>query len=116
MAAGALLTALLCAPLPAEGGSPFDGYWRVMIRSAAEHCKAAGYGLRIRNGLVSYLGLAPIRVQGRVDHRGRVNVRLHGGDRWAEAAGHLKKNSGAGTWRGRSQHRLCTGRWWARRN
>ena len=117
LALGALLAALAGTPGPAQAGSPFDGRWLVVIRSAAGACDTAGgYALHIRNGRVSYRGLAPISVRGRVDRRGRVTVRLHGGDRWAQAAGRLSKNAGTGTWHGRSHRRACTGRWRARRH
>jgi len=116
MVLGALLAALVCAPGPAQARSPFDGRWLVVIRSVTGACDTAGgYALHIRNGQVSYRGLAPISVRGRVDRRGRVVVRLHGGDRWAQAAGRLSKSAGAGTWRGRSNRRACAGRWRAQR-
>ena len=101
----------------AQARSPFDGRWLVVIRSPLKHCHAsANYTLRIRNGRVTYRGLAPLRVHGRVDRRGKVVVRLSGGGQSARAAGRLWKHTGTGIWRGRKYQRTCRGKWWAKRH
>jgi len=116
MALATLLAAFAGAAIPAEARSPFDGRWRVVIRSAIGNCDAAGsYPLIIRNGLVAYRGIVPVVIRGRVDRQGRVALRLDGGSRWARAAGKLSKFAGAGTWRGRWRRHACAGRWWAQR-
>lgn len=102
---------------PAVAHSPYDGRWRVTIRSRAGHCKAAAghYTLSIHDGLVSYRGLMPVWVRGAVDRQGRVRVSLSGGTQRAYAAGRLFGNRGIGSWRGRSRQGLCAGLWWAQR-
>jgi hypothetical protein len=112
-----LLAVMIAAPVgQADARSPFDGRWHVMIRSLAGPCASSGrYSLLIRDGLISYGGLAPIDVRGRVDRRGHVMVQLNGGDQFARGAGRLFKASGSGTWRGRSRRHACSGRWWAER-
>jgi hypothetical protein len=102
---------LASACLPAQARSPFDGRWLVMIRSATGQCAVGGYAVSIRNGDISYPGFTVLTIRGRVDRKGRITVRLNGGQSWAQAVGRLSGRSGTGTWRGRWQQRPCVGRW-----
>jgi hypothetical protein len=116
LALGAMVAVLAGTAGAAQARSPFDGRWLVVIRSPSKYCQeSSSYTLRIRDGLVSYLGLAPLQVRGRVDREGKVLVRLSGAGQWAQAAGRLWKEGGTGIWRGRKQRRACEGQWWARR-
>jgi hypothetical protein len=102
---------LAVAPAAGHAASPFDGRWTVTIRGLGNCDSGGSYSLRIRDGLVSYSGFAPVRVHGRVDRNGKVMLLLDGGQRWARAAGLLFRGSGGGTWRGQAKRRACAGLW-----
>lgn len=111
-----IIGSLAATAATAQPRAPYDGRWMVVIRSVSGPCvSSGGYALSIRNGAVSYAGILPIDVRGRVDRLGRVMVDLSGGSERAHAAGRLFKTAGTGTWRGRSRQRACSGKWWAQR-
>jgi hypothetical protein len=102
--------------VPAHARSPFDGRWYVVIRTVIGSCMpTVGYKVLVRNGKVFYDG-GGVRVGGRIDDTGRVNVGIRALQRWAHALGRVSRHSGGGTWRGTADGQVCSGRWQAHRS
>jgi hypothetical protein len=112
-----VLATLLASAGPAQSRTIFDGPWSVMIiTERGETCdRAYAYPIRIENGAVHYAGDFGIHLSGRVARNGAVRVIVASGGRRAEGVGRLSRNSGSGTWRGRSANAQCSGRWQAQR-
>jgi len=116
LAALALAGALLSLPGASARTATFDGNWSVLVITESGTCDAAyRYGVSVENGAVRYRGESGIDVQGSVDDRGRVRVRIGRGEQSAEGVGQLSAASGSGTWSGRSSANRCAGRWEAER-
>jgi hypothetical protein len=107
------------APYPtgtAYARTIYDGAWSVLIVTMSGSCDPSyRYGLLINDGIVSYDGIAPITMQGRVTPKGAVRVILQSGGQWADGSGKLTRNRGAGVWRGQGVSSACTGTWLAER-
>lgn len=94
----------------------FDGQWSVLVVTESGTCdRAYRYPVRVVNGRVIYSGEASIEVSGRVDPGGGVRVSIGRGDQSAIGSGRLRRDSGSGTWRGRSPSAACAGSWTAER-
>jgi hypothetical protein len=117
IASSVVLAASLALAYEARSRTIFDGPWSVLIiTERGDICdRAYRYPVRIQNGLVRYEGDFSIDLSGRVAPSGAVRVRIARGNRSADGVGRLSKNSGAGTWQGRSSRGQCSGRWQAER-
>ena len=99
-----------------EARTPFDGSWSVLVITQAGDCdRAYRYEVRIENGAMRHGGQESIELTGRVHPDGRVQVTVGRGDQSASGTGRMSQTSGAGTWRGRSGQKQCSGRWEAER-
>ena len=84
LAAGAL------APQSAAARTNFDGSWSVLIQTNSGQCdRGYRYGLTIRDGQVFYEGSASVNVDGQVNRKGAVRVRLWAGSQSANGTGRL---------------------------
>ncbi|HEY2137176.1 MAG TPA: hypothetical protein VGH49_14895 [Xanthobacteraceae bacterium] len=109
-------TALLLLGGAAAGAASFEGKWSVVIMTDQGSCDAAyRYPLRIENGVVRYEGDPDIKVSGKVDDKGAVQVAISRGAQHAEGSGRLNGDAGSGTWSGASTTDRCEGRWEAER-
>jgi hypothetical protein len=96
--------------------APFDGDWTVVIWTKRGECDPGyRYEVRVENGAIAYRGPEAIDVSGRVDTIGTVSVGVRRGDQYANGAGRLARNSGRGTWAGKSTSGECSGVWEAER-
>ena len=112
----ALAAVVLIGAESAAARTPFDGNWSVSIWTDRGGCdRGYRYELRIANGRVSYGGEGSFEVSGRVDGRGRVQVRVSRGNQSANGSGRLSARHGRGTWRGQSSASACSGWWEAER-
>lgn len=101
------------APKAAAVATPFDGNWSVLIVTEKGSCdKAYQYPVVIREGAVLYGGKSGFSVEGRVDAKGAVRVRIAYGGQAADGVGRLALKSGSGTW---TAGTACNGRWKAER-
>ena len=114
-----LATLLALAPYPtgtAYARTIYDGAWSVLIVTMSGSCDPSfRYGLLINDGIVTYDGIAPITMQGRVTPKGAVRVILQSAGQWADGSGKLTRNRGAGVWRGQGMSSACAGTWQAER-
>lgn len=109
----ALAATTVAAPKLAAAATPFDGNWSVLIVTDKGTCdKAYRYPVVIREGAVLYGGKSGFAVQGRVDPKGALSVRISYGGQAADGVGRLALKSGSGTW---AAGTACTGRWQAER-
>jgi hypothetical protein len=103
----------VAAPKAAAAATSFDGNWSVLIVTDKGTCdKAYRYPVVIRSGAVLYGGRSGFAVDGRVDAKGVVRVRIAYGGQAADGVGRLALKSGSGTW---TAGTACTGRWQAER-
>jgi hypothetical protein len=94
----------------------YDGAWSVLIVTRSGSCDPSyRYGVQINGGLVTYDGIAPITLQGRVTPKGAVRVIVSAGSQWADGSGRLNRNQGGGIWKGQSASSTCAGVWQAER-
>ncbi len=119
--AGLLTTTLALAGAGALGPvyaqSPYDGPWSVVITTQGGACQGSvRYGVEISNGVVVNPTGGTVDVQGRVNPRGAVQVRVSAGNQWAVGSGRLGRVSGGGVWRGQSASGPCEGTWAAQRS
>jgi hypothetical protein len=106
-------TAPVAAPKATAAATSFDGNWSVLIVTDKGTCdKAYRYPVVIRSGAVLYGGRSGFAVDGRVDAKGVVRVRIAYGGQAADGVGRLALKSGSGTW---TAGTACTGRWKAER-
>jgi hypothetical protein len=100
----------------ADAQTRYDGRWSVLIITDKGACdRAYRYSVRIERGQIVYGGEAGVQFTGRVDGRGRLRARISRGQSSAQGSGRMSKDSGAGTWNGRSPTTQCSGRWEAER-
>jgi len=113
---GLAIFAVSLAAERAWAQSNYDGAWSVLIVTETGECdRAYRYGIRIANGQIHYGGEAGVQFTGRVERNGQLTATVHRGQQSATGSGRLSGNSGAGTWRGRSDTGGCAGRWEAER-
>jgi hypothetical protein len=92
----------------------FDGRWSVIISTRSGSCDPQyRFGVRIINGNITYEGGGAANAQGRVSPSGTVAVSLSSGSQAASGQGHLSRDYGTGTWRGRGTAGVCSGTWQA---
>jgi hypothetical protein len=112
-----LLAAVCVASLPttAPARTPYDGSWSVLIVTQRGTCdRAYRYGVTISDGVVRYDG-GVVNLSGRVASSGAVRVTVSSGSAYANGTGRLSRNSGRGSWSGRSGSDGCSGYWEAER-
>src|SRR3954469_24581587 len=112
-----LLAAVCVASLPttAPARTPYDGSWSVLIVTQRGTCdRAYRYGVTISDGVVRYDG-GVVNLSGRVASSGAVRVTVSSGSAYANGTGRLSRNSGRGSWNGRSGSDACSGYWEAER-
>jgi hypothetical protein len=110
------LGSIACTTGAAVARSIYDGPWSVLILTASGSCEPSyRYGVLINDGVVTYDGIAPISLQGRVTPKGMVRVIVQGGGQYADGAGKLTRNRGVGIWRGQAMGSTCAGTWQAER-
>lgn len=103
------------AATAAPARTVYDGNWSVLIVTHSGTCdRAYRYGVQIADGNVVYDG-GMVNFAGRVAPNGAVRVIVSAGDQRADGSGRLSRNSGQGTWRGRSSSGACAGTWTAER-
>lgn len=113
---GCLTLASALAPAPAAARTPYDGNWSVLIVTNSGPCdRGYRYGLSIRDGRVSYEGSAAVNVDGWVNGKGAVRVRVWAGSQGATGFGRLGRDYGDGSWRGTGSSGTCRGTWTAER-
>jgi hypothetical protein len=101
---------------PALAQKNFDGAWSVLIITDSGECdRAYRYGVRIAGGRILYDGEAGISFTGRVGTDGRLTATVSRGSQVASGSGRLSRDSGEGTWSGKSPTGRCSGRWEAER-
>jgi hypothetical protein len=94
----------------------YDGAWSVLIVTMSGSCDPSyRYGVRINDGIVTYDGIAPIDMRGRVTPKGAVRVIVQSGSQWADGTGKMTRNRGGGIWRGQGMGSACAGTWQAER-
>jgi hypothetical protein len=94
----------------------YDGAWSVLIVTMSGSCDSSyRYGVQINDGLVTYDGVAPITLQGRVTAKGAVRVIVTAGSQYADGSGKLTRNRGGGLWKGQGTNSVCAGTWQAER-
>jgi hypothetical protein len=100
----------------AQARTPYDGGWSVVIAGRAGACAGSSYrfAIQIINGIIRYGG-GDAQFSGRVSPNGAVSVGVRAGDQVAVGGGRLSRNTGAGSWRGRSGQGVCAGSWSAQR-
>jgi hypothetical protein len=112
----AVISGVMLSAGTAAARTPYDGNWSVSIWTDRGSCdRGYRYEVRVDNGKVSYRGEGSFNVSGRVDSGGRVNVTISHGERRASGAGRLSRNSGRGSWKGKSAMSECSGTWEAER-
>jgi hypothetical protein len=96
--------------------SVYDGAWSVLIVTRSGSCDPTyRYGVQISDGMVTYDGIGPITMQGRVTPNGTVRVIVTSGSQWADGSGKLTRNQGGGVWKGQGTSSACAGTWQAER-
>ena len=116
VALGAFAAAVAARSSALAQHAGFDGSWSVQIITEAGNCdRAYTYPTRIARGAISYDGEGPVALSGRVTPGGVVHVTVSRGDQRAEGTGRLSRDSGSGTWKGRSPDKQCSGVWRAER-
>jgi hypothetical protein len=101
-------------PRAAVAATTFDGNWSVLIVTDKGTCdKAYRYPLVIREGAVLYGGKSGFAVDGSVDPKGVVRVRISYSGQSANGTGRLALKSGSGSWV--AGNNACSGRWRAER-
>jgi hypothetical protein len=113
-----VLSALVLAPAAstAFARTIYDGPWSVLIITQTGSCEPSyRYGVQISDGVVAYVGSAPITLQGRVTPKGLVRVVVQSGLQWADGSGKLTRTTGKGVWTGQGLTSMCTGIWQAER-
>jgi hypothetical protein len=114
-------TVLVLAGIASTAGTAFartvyDGAWSVLIVTMSGSCDPNyRYGVQINDGLVTYDGIAPIALQGRVTPKGAVRVIVTVGSQYADGSGKLTRNRGGGIWKGQGMGSACAGVWQAER-
>ena len=99
----------------APARTPYDGAWSVLIVTQSGSCdRAYRYGIQIINGNVTYDGGA-VSMSGRVAGNGAVRVVVSSSNASASGSGRLSRNTGRGSWAGRSGNDACSGYWEAER-
>ncbi len=100
------------ASTDSQARTVYDGTWSVQVSGQTQGCMgAARYRLYIQNGRVGYAG-GDATLSGRVSRNGAVSVRIAtSGGQSGVGTGRLSRNSGSGTFRGRSSSGLCAGTW-----
>ena len=94
----------------------YDGAWSVLIVTRSGSCDPTyRYGVQISDGMVTYDGIGPITLQGRVTPKGAVRVIVSSGSQWADGSGRLTGNQGGGVWKGQGMSSACAGIWQAER-
>ncbi len=112
----AVISGVMLSAGTAAARTPYDGNWSVSIWTDRGSCdRGYRYEIRVDDGKVSYRGEGLFNVYGRVDSSGRVNVTISHGERRASGAGRLTRNSGRGSWKGKSAMSECSGTWEAER-
>ena len=115
----ASILAVVCAASTlstATARTVFDGSWTVLIVTERGSCdRAYRYGVQIVDGNVTYGGGGAINLSGRVTPNGTVQVTVSAGGSRADGSGRLSKNTGRGSWKGRSSSDACSGYWEAER-
>ena len=100
----------------ASARSTYDGAWSVLIVTMSGSCDPTyRYGVQISDGMVSYDGIGPITLQGRVTPKGAVRVIVTAGSQYADGSGKLTRNRGGGYWKGQAMNSVCAGTWQAER-
>ena len=100
----------------ASARSTYDGAWSVLIVTMSGSCDPTyRYGVQISDGMVSYDGIGPITLQGRVTPKGAVRVIVTAGSQWADGTGKLTRSQGGGVWKGQGMSSACAGTWQAER-
>ena len=116
--ARACLLASICVaivPASAPARSPYDGAWSVLIVTQRGACdRGYRYGVQIVDGQITYDG-GVVNLSGQVGASGTVRVSVSAGGAWASGSGRLNRNSGRGSWSGRSGADACSGYWEAER-
>lgn len=99
-----------------QARTPYDGGWSVVIAGQRGACAGSSYrfAIQIINGIIRYGG-SEAQFSGRVSQNGAVSVGVRAGDQVAVGGGRLGRNTGAGSWRGRSGQGACAGSWSAQR-
>jgi len=118
IALGTLMGLAGIAPSPgvASARSVYDGAWSVLIVTMKGSCDPTyRYGVQIADGTVTYDGIGPITLQGKVTPKGAVRVIVQSGSQWADGSGKLTRDRGGGVWKGQSMSSACTGTWQAER-
>jgi hypothetical protein len=114
-------TILVLAGVLSTAGTAFartlyDGSWSVLIVTMSGSCDPTyRYGVQINDGMVTYDGIGPITMQGRVTPKGVVRVLVQSGSQWADGSGRLTRNRGGGIWKGQGMSSTCAGTWQAER-
>jgi len=94
----------------------YDGAWSVLIVTRSGSCDPTyRYGVQISDGMVTYDGIGPITLQGKVTPKGAVRVIVSSGSQWADGSGKLTRNQGGGVWKGQGMSSMCAGTWQAER-
>jgi hypothetical protein len=100
----------------ASARSTYDGAWSVLIVTMSGSCDPTyRYGVQISDGMVTYDGIGPITLQGRVTPKGAVRVIVTAGSQYADGSGKLTRNRGGGIWKGQGMSSACSGTWQAER-
>jgi hypothetical protein len=103
------------ARAPRQSVHTYDGQWSVLIVTQRGSCdRAYRYGVRIVNGNVVYDG-GVVNFSGRVAASGRVQVSVSASGASANGSGRLSRDTGRGSWSGRSGNSACSGYWEAER-
>ena len=111
---GLALLAWVHANAPAQARTPFDGLWSVSLSVQHGSCSGREIEVFIRNGEVSHAGDSGFfTAEGRVDERGRIEVRIGAFGMSASADGQLSDRQGKGSWQ--FSERGCSGNWVAER-
>ena len=98
--------------VPASPRSNFDGDWSVAIRTERGSCdQGYRFEVRVENGKVSYRGTDPVDLSGDVQPNGLVRVSVRHNVQFANVAGRLAQDRGAGTWHGKMTAGDCAGTW-----
>jgi len=120
--AGLVLAMSLGSPAEARtterttGRANYDGSWSVLIVTNSGPCdRGYRYGLSIRNGRVFYEGSLAVNVNGWVNNKGVVRVRVSAGSQGATGVGRLSRDYGEGSWQGDGSAGSCSGTWTAER-
>jgi hypothetical protein len=108
-------TCLLVSPVAARARSTYDGSWELIFVTQRGACDPTyDFSVNISDGFVTHPNL--VRFRGYVARSGAVRASVAVQDKYAFGSGRLRRDSGRGTWRGRSGNAQCLGYWTARRN